>query len=113
MDGADRIPIDIGYEVASAADQLAAQGTTTLDDGALVIDILVPPPCPVEPTTDEEIVVCAAAPEGEAAEEAANPAPESFAERLGKALHAVIGPVELGSIPKRDGTRAFGMRVRF
>ena len=57
MDDADRIPIDVGYDVATSADASDAR-TTVRDDGTIVIDILVQPPCDqaVEP---DEIVVCA------------------------------------------------------
>ena len=57
MDDADRIPIDVGYDVATSADASDARRTVR-DDGTIVIDILVQPPCDpaVEP---DEIIVCA------------------------------------------------------
>lgn len=57
MDHADRIPIDVGYEVAAPAGASQAQ-TTVREDGTVVIDILVKPPCDPAANTDE-IVVCA------------------------------------------------------
>ena len=57
MDHADRIPIDVGYDVAAPADASRAQ-TTVREDGTVVIDILVQPSC--DPAVDsDEIVVCA------------------------------------------------------
>jgi hypothetical protein len=57
MDNADRIPIDVGYDVATSADPTLAR-TTVREDGTVVINILVQSPCDpaVEP---DEIVVCA------------------------------------------------------
>lgn len=63
MDDAERIPIDLGYEVASTA-RAADPRTTVREDGTIVIDILAPQPCAPEPTTEPEIVVCAPAPDG-------------------------------------------------
>jgi len=108
MDDAERIPIDIGYDVAAPAD--AAQPpdprTSVKEDGTLVIDILVPQPCGPEPSAGEEIVVCAEAP-------VAPPAPDNPMQTIGEALHARIGPLELGSIDRGDGTRYFGLLLRF
>jgi hypothetical protein len=87
------------------------QRTTVREDGTLVIDILTPQPCPSAPSTDEEIVVCAEAP-ADGQPLAPSPA-RSPMEQLGEALDAKIGPVELGSIDRGDGTRAFGLRIRF
>jgi hypothetical protein len=64
MDEVVRIPIDVGYEVATSQPSPivpSVQQTTGQEDGTLVIDILVPQPCPVEPSTSDEIVVCAQA----------------------------------------------------
>ena len=60
MDDADRIPIDVGYAVATSADTSDAQQMVR-EDGTVVINILVQPPCDpaVEP---DEIVVCAPGP---------------------------------------------------
>ena len=60
MDDADRIPIDVGYEVATSAGATDAR-TTVAEDGTVAINILVRPPCDrsVEP---DEIVVCAPGP---------------------------------------------------
>jgi len=111
MDDANRVPIDIGYEVAAAAEM--DQRTVVKKDGTVVIDILAPQPCAVRPTTEPEIVVCAVAPDNQASDAKAPPPSTSAIEKLGEALHVKLGPVELGSIPKGDGTRAFGARVRF
>ena len=62
MDDAVRIPIDVGYEAASSAavsTEQVLQRTTVREDGAVVIDILAPQPCAPEPSTGDEIVVCA------------------------------------------------------
>src|SRR5690606_37868565 len=48
MDDANRVPIDIGYEVAAAAEM--DQRTVVKKDGTVVIDILAPQPCAVRPT---------------------------------------------------------------
>lgn len=109
---AERIPIDLGYEVAAPAGQAADPRMTVREDGTLVIDILAAQPCAPDPATGEEIVVCAA-PAGERQAPIPPPADPSPMDVLGEALHARIGPLELGSIPQRDGTRAFGARVRF
>ncbi len=112
MDDAERIPIDIGYDVAAPAEQAADPRMTVREDGTVVIDILAAQPCAPDPSTDETIVVCAAA-SGEGAAPIPPPADPSPTEVIGEALHAKIGPLELGSIPKADGTRAFGARIRF
>jgi hypothetical protein len=62
MDDAERIPIDLGYEVAAEAAQSSDPGVTVREDGTIVIDLTLPPPCDTEPSTDDEIVVCAEAP---------------------------------------------------
>jgi hypothetical protein len=62
MDEAARIPIDISYEAASTEATSARsifQRSAGPGDGKVVIDILVPEPCPAEPSTGDEIVVCA------------------------------------------------------
>jgi len=60
MDNADRIQINVGHDVARSTDPAVAR-TTVREDGTVVINILVQPPCDpaVEP---DEIVVCAPAP---------------------------------------------------
>ena len=114
MDEAERIPIHIGYEVASeAAAEPSDVRTTVREDGAVLIDILAPQPCQPEPSTGDEIVVCAATP-GERATPVAPPPPSPTAmETLQEALNVKVGPVEIGSIAKGDGTRIFGARIRF
>ena len=84
MDHAERIPVDLGYEVAAAS---AAS----------------------DPAADEEIVVCAPAAEGGQPAEAAS----DNHERLSDGLSFRLGPVELGSINRGDGTMALGMRMKF
>ena len=60
MDDADRIPIDVGYEVAARADASNSR-TTISEDGTIAINILVQPPC--DPAVEaDEIVVCAPGP---------------------------------------------------
>jgi hypothetical protein len=112
MDHADRIPIDLGYEVVAAAGE-AGQQVTRKPDGTLVIDILQPQPC--APSDDGEIVVCGPAEIDEQQRLGDTPAPteKSLSDKIGEALHAKIGPLELGSIANPDGTRSFGARVRF
>lgn len=106
MDDAERIPIDLGYEVASAG-EARDQRTTAREDGTIVIDILAPQPCAPEPSTEPEIVVCAVAPDGDP------PLAPNPPQTIGEALNVKAGPLELGSIDRGDGTRAFGARVRF
>ena len=111
MDHADRIPIDLGYEEAAEA-AVQDPRTTVREDGSLVIDILVEQPC--TPATEGEIVVCAPAGDGSPYLPPPPPPPEpSVMEKVGEALHAKLGPIEVGSIPKGDGTRVFGARMRF
>ncbi len=115
MDDAERIPINIGYEVASPADATAQPRdprTSVKEDGTLVIDILAPQPCAPEPSTGGDIVVCAEVPKGQS-QPLPPPPSASLNEKTGRALHAQIGPLELGSIDRGDSTRAFGLRVRF
>ncbi len=115
MDDADRIPIDLGYDEASpaaAGEQSSDPRMTVHEDGTLVIDILTEQPC--TPAAEGEIVVCAPAEDGSQYLPPPPPPPEpTLGEKIGEALHAKIGPVELGSFPKGDGTRAWGARVRF
>ena len=82
------------------------------EDGTLVIDILAPQSCESVPSTEQEIVVCAAAPNDEQSQ-AAPPPSSNLMEQIGEALNVKIGPLELGSIDRGDGTRAFGALVRF
>ena len=115
MDDAERIPIDIGYEVegdVAAADESAVLRESVRDDGTLVIYILVRP-CEPEPSAGEEIVVCATSPGSGQLQPLPPPATPNPMEVLAEALNAKIGPVEIGSIDRGDGTRAFGLRVRF
>ena len=65
MDGAERIPIDIAYEVAAEAAPSSDPRVTVREDGSVVIDIAVQPQCETEPATSDEILVCAEAPGGE------------------------------------------------
>jgi hypothetical protein len=109
---AERIPIDLGYDVSAPAGQVADPRVTVREDGTVVIDVLAAQPCAPDPTTEEEIVVCAdVAGEGQAP--IPPPADPSPTQVIGEALYAKVGPLELGSIPKADGTRAFGARIRF
>jgi len=109
---AERIRIDIGYDVAVPAEQAADPRVTLRDDGSLVIDILAAQPCAPDPTTDDEIVVCAAAPEQ--SRELPPPAPgKSPVDRFSDALSFKIGGIELGLIRKSDGSRALGARTEF
>ena len=62
MEDAVRIPIDVGFEATpseAGSTEQVVQPTTVQEDGTLVIDILAPQPCAVEPNTGGEIVVCA------------------------------------------------------
>lgn len=113
MDDVERIPIDIGYEVAAPAEQPSDPRTSVREDGTVLIDILMPQPCEPKPSTEGEIVVCAAALEsGQLRPLPPPPAPNAM-EILAEALSAKVGPVEIGSIDRGDGTRALGLRVRF
>ena len=58
MDDAERIPIDLGYEVTAVSLAQTDPRTTVRDDGTMVVDVLTPQPCPApDPSTDQEIVV--------------------------------------------------------
>ena len=67
MDDAERIPIDIGYEVVAEAAQSSDPRVTVREDGTVVTDIMVPRPCETETdaSTGDEIIVCAETPGGE------------------------------------------------
>jgi hypothetical protein len=116
MEDAERIPIDIGYDVAAPADATAQPldpRTSVKEDGTLVIDILEPQPCAPDPSTGDDIVVCAQAPgDGQPQAKAPPPSP-SLNQKIGEALNVKLGPLELGSIDRGDGTYAFGLRMRF
>jgi hypothetical protein len=105
MDDAERIPIDIGYEVPAVGLEQTDQLTAVREDGTLVIDILAPEPCESEPSTDDEIVVCANG-EGGSPRLPTAPPPSSPGplEKLEEALTAKIGPLEI---------TPFGVRLRF
>ena len=108
MDEAERIPIDLGYEAAAAGEgEVAITRSTTRDDGTIVIDILSQPEC--SPQAEADLVV------GDrlAEESCEPPPPETLADQMGQALHAEVGPLEVGSIKQADGTRSFGARIRF
>ena len=65
-----------------------------------------------QPASDE-IVVCATVEDEEAPVDAAPPPPKTAMEQLGDALNVKIGDVEIGSIDNGDGTRSFGLRLKF
>lgn len=65
MDDAERIPIDIGYEVAVEAAQSSDPRVSVREDGTVVMNLMVPQPCETQPPTGDEIVVCAEAPGGD------------------------------------------------
>ena len=111
MDDAERIPIDLGYEVAAVGLAQTDPRAAVRDDGTIVID-LTSQPCAPEPSTDQEIVVCAQTSEGTQAP-VARPETSDLNEHISKALNAKLGPLELGSIPNGDGTYSFGARIRF
>ncbi|KRA81200.1 hypothetical protein [Altererythrobacter sp. Root672] len=108
MDDAVRIPIDIGYEAASAeaaSGEPAVQRTTVREDGTVVIDVLAPQPCVPEPSTGDEIVVCAQIDGDPQRMPDAQPPPSPGPmEKLKKALTAHVGPVEI---------TPFGARFKF
>lgn len=115
MDDAERIPIDIGYEVSAVSavgDRSPSLRESMRDDGTLVVDILVRP-CGPEPSTGEEILVCAAAPGSGQPQPLSPPVTPNAMDVLAETLSAIAGPVEVGSIDRGDGTRALGLRVRF
>lgn len=110
MEDADRIPIDLGYEVTAAASE-ADQQTTVRDDGTIVIDILAPQPCNPKPSSETEIVVCAQLP-GESERPIAAPPPApNVSETIREALTVKIGPVEIS--PGAGGAVGFTARIRF
>jgi len=112
MDDAERIPIDLGYDVAAPAGQASDPRVTVREDGTVVIDILAAQPCAPDPTTEDEIIVCAAAPE-DASALAPPPAAKSPVDRFSDALTFKLGGIELGLIRKADGQRALGVRTEF
>lgn len=111
-DGAERIRIDLGYEVAATAEQAADSRMTVREDGTLAIDILAAQPCAPDPVTEDEIVVCAAAPE-DASPLPPPPPARSPVDRFSDALTFKLGGIELGLIKRPDGQRALGLRVAF
>ena len=113
MDDAERIPIDLGYEVAGeAAASEPGERFAILPDGTLAIGA-VPQPCAAEPTTDEQILVCAAAPQGERLGRLPRPETQSPMEILAEAFSAAIGPVEINPSVRPDNTVGIGLRIRF
>ena len=113
MDDAERIPIDLGYEVAGeAAASEPGERFAILPDGTLAIGA-VPQPCEAEPTTDEQILVCAAAPQGERLGRLPRPETPSPMEILAEAFSATIGPVEINPSVRPDKTVGIGLRIRF
>jgi len=110
MDEADRVPIDVDYEMATPADESDSR-MTLREDGTILINILSTEPCEPAPSTGSEIIVCARSPNQESSEiSLPNVTP---LETLGEALGTKIGPLELGSYERGDGTRSFGARIRF
>lgn len=108
MDDVVRVPIDIGYEVTSAetaSGEQAVQRTPVREDDTVVIDILARQPCGPEPSTGDEIVVCAQV-EGDPQRmpDTPPPPPPSPMEKLKEALTANVGPVEI---------TPFGVRFKF
>jgi hypothetical protein len=110
MDDAERIPIDIGHEVGSPV-QPGDPRTTAREDGTVVIDILLPQPCEPDPSTEDEIVVCAVSPDGQAPVQPPPPPPTPM-EKLQEALSTKLGPVEIGP-GGVDGGAGFSARIRF
>ena len=115
MDDAERIPIDLGYEVVVLNEEAVAPGFagSAREDGTIILDILVRQPCGT--ATNAEIIVCAVAEDGAGYLPGTPPVPVSSTatDRIGDAMNIKLGPVELGSIKKGDGSRALGARVRF
>jgi hypothetical protein len=112
LDDAERIPIDLGYGVTAVSLAQTDPHTSVREDGTIVVDVLAPQPCVSEPSTEQEIVVCAQAPDGA---QAPIPPPHipDLSEKMSKALNVKIGPLQLGSIPNGDGTYSFGVGFRF
>ena len=73
----------------------------------------MPQPCAAEPTTDEQILVCAAAPQGERLGRLPRPETPSPMEILAEAFSATIGPVEINPSVRPDKTVGIGLRIRF
>ena len=110
MDDAERIPIDIGYDVAAEA-AASDPRTTVREDGTIVIDILAPQPCAPEPATGEEIVVCAVA-DDEARYLPGNlpPPPSTTAmQEVSEALSVKDGNLQAGLISQGQ----VGVRLKF
>ena len=110
MDEADRIPIDVDYEMAASVQESDSR-MTLRENGTVLINILSTAPCEPAPSTGSQIIVCGRAPNRDSREiMLPNVTPT---EALGDALSTKIGPLELGSIDRGDGTRVFGARIRF
>jgi hypothetical protein len=112
MDDAERIPIDIGYEVGAPA--LPSDPRTTVrEDGTIVIDLLAAQPC--APATEGEIVVCGPTeePAGYLPGNLPPPPTTTVRDKIREALSAQLGPLEVGLINPDDPTSAVGVRLKF
>jgi len=103
MDDAERIPIDIGYEVAAEAAQSSDPRVTVQEDGTVVMDIMVPQPCETGPSTGDEIVVCAEAPGSESDMRVPPTADDRAAETAAAARTPCAGCVVVSGLSVRIG----------
>ena len=111
MDDAERIPIDIGYELAGEAAESANPAITQRADGTLVID-LIAQACQPEPSTEPEIVVCAQSPTAPLQPLPPPPDPTPM-DILAEAFSAKVGPVEINPANHPAGTAGIGIWIRF
>jgi hypothetical protein len=103
MDAAERVPIDIGHEVAAEAAPSSDPRVTVREDGTLVIDIALPQPCAPDPSTGDAIVVCAEAPGGDAAMRVPSTADDKAAEAAAAARTPCAGCVVVSGAGIRIG----------
>ena len=103
MDEAERIPIDIGYEVVADAAQSPDPSVTVREDGTVVMDIMVPQPCETEAAAGDEIVVCAEAPGSESGMRVPSTADDRAAETAAAARTPCAGCVVVSGASVRIG----------
>ena len=92
----------------------APQAPARIDfDLAKVKPAAAAPLLPCAPGEAEAIVVCGRRERASPRLEQVLPDEEPWMDQLSDRLHVKLGPVEIGSFKNRDGTRGFGLRMRF
>jgi hypothetical protein len=110
VDHADRIPIDVGYQVAADAGE-QSQRLYILTDGTLSDYPQCPATAPA-PSTEPEIVVCAKAPDDQRIGALPRPETPNPMKTIREALTVNVGPVEIGP-GGVDGGAGFSARMKF